>query len=138
MTMPKGERRRENLSLDERAMHDRMAARVIWRNLVTFVRPADDGLDTDEYVDHGDQPYTLGNSLLDRERRGEVLVLHSPEWQGALQLFVDDGLGGVGGSSVAVMIDRQQVYRLATGLLRWLLGTALSWDGKPMKQVPHV
>lgn len=125
MSQPKGFRRRENLSVEDRATHDARTARVIWRELVAFAREA-----SDDPKDHGDQPYQPGNSLIDRERRGVFVVRHASEWSGGLQVFVDDG-PAINGGGVSLMLDRQQVYMLTTALLRWLAGTVANWARKP-------
>lgn len=127
MSQLKGFRRRENLSVEDRATHDARTARVIWRELVAFDREA-----SDDPKDHGDQPYQPGNSLIDRERRGSFVVLHAPEWSGGLRFDLDDDVElNEGEGGVSLMLDRQQVYMLTTALLRWLAGTVANWARKP-------
>ena len=124
---PKPSRRTASLPDDERAEHARRASLVVWRKLVRF---ADDP-QTDDPEDHGDRPYQPGNSVMDMERRGVLEVRWSPEWVGGLHFVVTDDQ-----HAVKVMLDRGQVWRLFTGLGRWLAGAARSWDGKPMNRLP--
>lgn len=128
MSQPKGFRRSENLPPGEKANHDRMASEVVWETLVAFDREA-----SDDPEDHGDLPYEPGNSLMDRERRGSVSVLWSARWSGGIRLVVDDGDAEL----VEVMLDRPQVYVLATGIFRWLSGRVPGWERKPVVYRAH-
>jgi hypothetical protein len=111
--------RRADLPPDQQALLDEQEARVVWEPFVQFVGQ-DDPRNPDPLKAH--RPLDVGPSLVDRERRGHLVLEWARSWSGAIRLEVSDG-----DTTTDLMLDAVQVSHLRHALERWEAGTLDNW-----------
>lgn len=118
-------RDRSRLNPQVRAELEEHEARVQWVPLLAF----DEDVDPDPTKTDGTRPYEVGPSLMDRDRRGHLIVEYSHEWHGALKFVVAacDEAGDM--KTVEFMLDNGQMEHLVGSLQLWQAQTTVNVHG---------
>ena len=114
--------KREQLTDEARAHLDKSEALVEWESFVSIPGEPDEGGETPF-----PPPCEPGPSLVDRPRRGHLIVKHAPQWRQAIVIEMSDGT-----QQTELMLDAVQAEYLIEGLRRWRRGILADWlEGSP-------